>query len=114
MYHLAGWVVAFLPNTLIGGATVIPEVGFDVATVGVGVHGGIGPGRSARAGRAGHRIGASGGRRTTPVTLVPGAPGFYHHLMAVEDAERSPGLGPVAHLRHRAAERRPTSRRSGP
>src|SRR6185295_4335764 len=34
MYHLAGWVVAFLPITLIGGASVVPEIGFDSASVG--------------------------------------------------------------------------------
>ena len=35
MYHLAGWVVAFLPITLIGGASVVPDVGFDSASVGL-------------------------------------------------------------------------------
>ena len=89
MYHLAGWVVAFLPLTLVGGATVVPEIGFDAASVGVGVHGG-----SAQGGDA-----AAAGRRATEsalevahehrVTLVPGAPGFYHHLVAVRGADRA-------------------------
>ncbi len=89
MYHLAGWVVAFLPLTLVGGATVVPEIGFDAATVGVGVHGG-----SAQGGDA-----AAAGRRATEsaleaahahrVTLVPGAPGFYHHLVTVPGADRA-------------------------
>jgi len=89
MYHLAGWVVAFLPIALIGGASVIPEVGFDAATVGIGVHGG-----SAQGGDA-----AAAGRRATEAaltaahahraTLVPGAPGFYHHLVTVPGAERA-------------------------
>jgi len=87
MYHLAGWVVAFLPLTLVGGASVVPEIGFDSAMV--GMHGG-----SAQGGDA-----AAAGRRATEsaleaahahrVTLVPGAPGFYHHLVAVPGAERS-------------------------
>ena len=89
MYHLAGWVVAFLPLTMVGGATVVPEIGFDAASVGVGVHGG-----SAQGGDA-----AAAGRRATEsalevahehrVTLVPGAPGFYHHLVAVRGADRA-------------------------
>jgi len=105
MYHLAGWVVAFLPITLIGGASVVPDIGFDSASVGqpqpdpanplsgvasiTGVHGG-----SAQGGDA-----AAAGRRATEsalaaahehrVTLIPGAPGFYHHLATVKGAERS-------------------------
>jgi len=89
MYHLAGWVVAFLPLTMVGGASVVPEIGFDAATVGIGVHGG-----SAQGGDA-----AAAGRRATEsalaaahehrVTLVPGAPGFYHHLVAVHGADRA-------------------------
>jgi long-chain acyl-CoA synthetase len=89
MYHLAGWVVAFLPIALIGGATIVPAVGFDSALVGVGVHGG-----SAQGGDA-----AAAGRRATEsalaaahehrATLVPGAPGFYHHLVTVGGAERA-------------------------
>ncbi|MET0865221.1 MAG: AMP-binding protein [Nakamurella sp.] len=103
MYHLAGWVVAFLPLTLIGGASVVPDIGFDSASVGsrpdahpapagpsiVGVHGG-----SAQGGDA-----AAAGRRATEsaltaahdhrVTLIPGAPGFYHHLATIKGAERS-------------------------
>ena len=51
LYHVAGWVVAFLPNALVGGAAVIPDVGFDVATVAVGVPGGTGS-ASAGHGRA--------------------------------------------------------------
>jgi long-chain acyl-CoA synthetase len=105
MYHLAGWVVAFLPITLIGGASVVPDIGFDSASVGAnppdqatqgttagsitGVYGG-----SAQGGDA-----AAAGRRATEsalaaahdhrVTLVPGAPGFYHHLVTIKGAERS-------------------------
>jgi long-chain acyl-CoA synthetase len=105
MYHLAGWVVAFLPTALIGGASVVPDVGFDAASVGhtqpdpsnplsgaasiTGVHGG-----SAQGGDA-----AAAGRRATEsalaaahehrVTLIPGAPGFYHHLATIKGAERS-------------------------
>jgi len=105
MYHLAGWVVAFLPITLFGGASVVPDVGFDSASVGAppaeapnpgsrarsitGVHGG-----SAQGGDA-----AAAGRRATEsalaaahdhrVTLIPGAPGFYHHLATIKGAERS-------------------------
>jgi long-chain acyl-CoA synthetase len=89
MYHLAGWVVAFLPIALIGGATIVPAIGFDSALVGVGVHGG-----SAQGGDA-----AAAGRRATEsalaaahehrATLVPGAPGFYHHLVSVGGAERA-------------------------
>ena len=52
LYHVAGWVVGFLPNALIGGAAVIPDVGFDVATVAVGVPGAAQVRRSAAAGRA--------------------------------------------------------------
>ena len=89
MYHLAGWVVAFLPIALIGGATVIPEIGFDAATVGVGVHGGSAQGGdAAAAGRAATEsaLAAAHERR---VTLIPGAPGFYHHLLTVPGAERA-------------------------
>jgi long-chain acyl-CoA synthetase len=106
MYHLAGWVVAFLPVTLFGGASVVPDIGFDSARVGAaldfgapvagapetpitGVYGG-----SAQGGDA-----AAAGRRATEsaltaahdhrVTLIPGAPGFYHHLTTIKGAERS-------------------------
>ncbi|HEY5878355.1 MAG TPA: AMP-binding protein [Nakamurella sp.] len=81
LYHVAGWVVAFLPNALVGGAAVIPEVAFDVASVAVGVPGGTG--------RAGRPATESALRAAAEhaVTIIPGAPGFYHHLLAVEDAE---------------------------
>ncbi len=84
LYHVAGWVVGFLPNALIGGAAVVPDVGFDVTTVAVGVPGGTGS-----AGRAGRAATESALRAAAQhaVTVIPGAPGFYHHLMAVEDAE---------------------------
>ena len=89
MYHLAGWVVAFLPISLVGGAAVVPDIGFDSALVGVS-----GLGHSAQGGEA-----AGAGRAATAsallaahqhrVTLVPGAPGFYHHLASIDGAERS-------------------------
>lgn len=87
LYHVAGWVVSFLPTTLVGGATVIPEVGFDVATVAVGVPGGSG----SPAGRRGRSATESALRAAAEhsVSVVPGAPGFFHHLLAVPDAERS-------------------------
>ena len=89
MYHLAGWVVAFLPLTLVGGATVVPEIGFDSATVGIGVHGGSAQGGDAAA--AGRRATESAleAAHTHRVTLVPGAPGFYHHLVSVRGADRA-------------------------
>ncbi len=87
MYHLAGWVVAFLPLTLVGGASVLPDIGFDARTVGVD--------RGAMLDGAG----SSAGRRATEsalqaahdhrVTVIPGAPGFFHHLVKVPGAERS-------------------------
>jgi long-chain acyl-CoA synthetase len=89
MYHLAGWVVAFLPISLVGGASIVPATGFDSALVGVGAHG-----HSAQGGDA-----ADAGRAATAsalqaahdhrATLVPGAPGFYHHLASIGGAERS-------------------------
>jgi long-chain acyl-CoA synthetase len=82
---VAGWVVSLLPTALVGGAAVIPEVGFDVATVAVG--GGLG----APAGQGGRSATDSALRAAAEhaVTVVPGAPGFYHHLLAVPDAARS-------------------------
>ncbi|MGS0687583.1 class I adenylate-forming enzyme family protein [Nakamurella sp. GG22] len=87
MYHLAGWVVAFLPLTLVGGASVLPDIGFDARTVGVG------------GGAMLDGAGSSAGRRATEsalqaahdhrVTVIPGAPGFFHHLVKVPGAERS-------------------------
>jgi len=87
LYHLAGWVVSFLPNTLVGGAAVIPEVGFDVATVAVGEPGGTGSAQG-QTGRLATEAALRAAADHT-LTVVPGAPGFYHQLMAVEDAERS-------------------------
>lgn len=84
MYHVAGWVVSFLPTAMVGGAAVIPEIGFEVATVAVGVPGGTG----ARGGRSATEA-ALRAAADHAATVVPGAPGFYHHLMAVPDAERS-------------------------
>jgi long-chain acyl-CoA synthetase len=89
MYHLAGWVVAFLPTTLIGGATIIPAVGFDAALVGIGVHGSSAQGGGAAgAGRAATES-ALAAAHEHRATLVPGAPGFYHHLVTVQGAERA-------------------------
>ncbi len=87
LYHLAGWVVSFLPTALVGGAAVIPDVAFDIATVGVGVPGGTGPAES----RTGAQATAAALRAAAEhaVTVVPGAPGFYHHLMGSEGAERA-------------------------
>jgi long-chain acyl-CoA synthetase len=83
LYHVAGWVVSLLPTALVGGAAVFPEVGFDVATVAVGEPGGAdsfaGAGRSAT--ESALRAAAD-----HAVTVLPGAPGFYHHLLAVPDA----------------------------
>ncbi len=93
LYHVAGWVVSFLPNTLVGGAAVIPEVGFDVATVAVGVPGGTGP-----VGGAGRAATESAVRAAADhaVTVVPGAPGFYHRLMAMgADGSRPERLSSV-------------------
>lgn len=86
LYHVAGWVVSLLPTTLVGGATVFPDVGFDVATVAVGVPGGAGSlaGQGRSATESALRAAAD-----HAVTVVPGAPGFYHHVMAVEDTARS-------------------------
>ena len=83
LYHVAGWVVSLLPTTLVGGATVFPEVGFDVATVAVGVPGGTGSlaGQGRSATESAVRAAAD-----HAVTVVPGAPGFFHHLMAIPDA----------------------------
>ena len=85
LYHVAGWIVSFLPTALVGGAAVIPEVGFDVASVGVGIPGGTGP----MTGRSGRPATESALRAAADhaVTVIPGAPGFYHHLMSVPDAE---------------------------
>jgi long-chain acyl-CoA synthetase len=87
LYHVAGWVVSFLPNALVGGVAVIPEVGFDVATVALGIPGGAG----STHGRAGRSATESALRAAAEhsVTVVPGAPGFYHHLLAIENAEAS-------------------------
>ncbi len=95
IYHLAGWVVSFLPLTLVGGASVLPEVGFDSVSVSVAVPG---AGTEAAA-SADVPDSASPGRRATEsalgaahdhrVTVVPGAPGFFHHLVHVPGAERA-------------------------
>ncbi len=100
IYHLAGWVVSFLPLTLVGGACVLPEVGFDSVSVSVAR-----PGAGTEAAvsepdqRDDQRDAASAGRRATEsalraahehrVTVVPGAPGFFHHLVHVPGAERA-------------------------
>ena len=57
--------------------------------VGVGVHGGSAQGGDAAA--AGRRATESAleAAHTHRVTLVPGAPGFYHHLVSVGGAERA-------------------------
>lgn len=89
MYHLAGWVVAFLPLAMVGGACVVPEIGFDSATVGVGVRGGSAQGGDAAAAGRLATESALKAAHTHRVTLVPGAPGFYHHLVGVPGAERS-------------------------
>ena len=106
MYHLAGWVVAFLPLTLVGGASVVPEVGFDSATVGLGVHGGSAQGGDAAAAGRLATESALEAAHTHRVTMVPGAPGFYHHLVGIPGRRAITVLGPVAHLRHRAARTR--------
>lgn len=115
IYHLAGWVVSFLPLTLVGGAGVLPEVGFDSVSVSVPRPGagtavpaaGDGPSSgspdstSAGSTSAGSTStnSSSPGRRATEsalraahehrVTVVPGAPGFFHHLAHVPGAERA-------------------------
>lgn len=104
MYHLAGWVVAFLPITLIGGASVVPDVGFDSASVGAGrpagdpsltassptgVHGGSAQGGDAAAAGRLATQSALTAAHDHRVTLIPGAPGFYHHLATIDGAERS-------------------------
>ena len=90
MYHVAGWVVAFLPTTLVGGATVIPEVGFDSATISVGAPDGAlrgSPEVVAAGRRAAESAVAAAGEHD--VTVVPGAPGFFHHLVGMDGAQRS-------------------------
>ncbi|HEY5149802.1 MAG TPA: class I adenylate-forming enzyme family protein, partial [Mycobacterium sp.] len=90
MYHVAGWVVAFLPTTLVGGATVIPEVGFDSATISVGAPDGAlrgSPEVVAAGRRAAESAVAAAGEHD--VTVVPGAPGFFHHLVGMDGARRS-------------------------
>ena len=90
MYHVAGWVVAFLPTTLVGGATVSPEVGFDTATISIGAPDGalrgspdiVAAGRQA----AESAVAAAGEHQ---VTVVPGAPGFFHHLVGLDGSQRS-------------------------
>ena len=86
LYHVAGWVVSLLPTALVGGAVVFPDVGFEVATVAVGLPGGTGPiaDQGSAATSAALRAAAD-----HAVTVVPGAPGFYHHLLADPDAVRS-------------------------
>jgi long-chain acyl-CoA synthetase len=86
LYHVAGWVVSLLPTALVGGAAVFPEVGFDVATVAVGVPGGTGShaGQGRSATESALRAAAD-----HAVTVLPGAPGFFHHLTAVPDAVRA-------------------------
>ena len=95
IYHLAGWVVSFLPLTLVGGASVLPEVGFDSVSVSVAR-----PGAGTEVRPPGDLPeGTSAGRRATEsalraahdhrVTVVPGAPGFFHHLLHVPGAERA-------------------------
>ncbi len=90
MYHVAGWVVSFLPTALVGGASVIPEVGFDAVTLErTGAEGALRGAPDVVA--AGRRAAESAldAAREHRVTVVPGAPGFYHHLLAVDGAERS-------------------------
>jgi len=90
MYHVAGWVVAFLPTALVGGATVIPEVGFDSATISIGAPDGAlrgGPDIVAAGRRAAESAVAAAGEHQ--VTVVPGAPGFFHHLVGMDGAARS-------------------------
>lgn len=108
MYHIAGWAVAFLPNTLVGGASVIPEVGFDTRSLEAGVVRTDGPPRTAAdvgqgspddrmddqsraAVAAGIRAAASAldAARDHRVTVISGAPGFFHHLLAVPGAQAS-------------------------
>jgi long-chain acyl-CoA synthetase len=86
MYHVAGWVVGFLPLTLVGGASVVPQFGFDPAAVGVG-----GTGDQDGVAAAGRQAAASAlaAAREHQVTVVPGAPGFYHHLIALDDARQA-------------------------
>ncbi len=105
MYHVAGWVVAFLPTALVGGATVVPEIGFDVVTLeGIGGADGAAAGRAdvAAAGRRAAEA-ALDAAREHRVTVVPGAPGFYHHLLAVDGAERALSSVRTADLGDRAA-----------
>jgi long-chain acyl-CoA synthetase len=90
MYHVAGWVVAFLPTTIVGGATVIPEVGFDSATISIGAPDGALRGSQdvvAAGRRAAESAVAAAGEHD--VTVVPGAPGFFHHLVGMDGAQRS-------------------------
>ncbi len=104
MYHLAGWVVAFLPlDPGRRGRACCPSIGFDARTVGVG--GGVLLGRCRGSSRGpprrpNRRWQAAHDHR---VTVIPGAPGFFHHLVRVAGRRARAVLGPAAHLRDRAA-----------
>lgn len=67
-YHLAGWVTAFLPLTLVGGAAVVPVVP-------------EGPGQWIQ--------GVLETIRGHRVTVVPAAPSLYRRLRTAPDAERA-------------------------
>jgi long-chain acyl-CoA synthetase len=84
MYHVAGWVVGFLPLALVGGATVVPQIGFDPANAGAG-------GEHDHISAAGRQAAESAleAARQHQVTVVPGAPGFYHHLIALPGAQEA-------------------------
>lgn len=63
LFHLAGFVTAFLPLARVGGAAVVPAAGDVVAALeAVKVH---------------------------RVTIMPGAPGLYHELRSIPGADRS-------------------------
>ncbi len=63
LFHLAGFVTAFLPLTRVGGSAVVPATGGVVAAL-----------EAVKA----HRV-----------TIVPGAPGLYHELRSIPGADRS-------------------------
>lgn len=78
LFHLAGFVTAFLPLTLVGGAAVIP----DVPEV-------TGPNVSGTSAWRAYVEGVLGAIHDHHVTVVPGAPSLYRLLLRAENLERS-------------------------
>lgn len=77
LYHLSGWVTGFLPLAAFGGASVIPEIGFDL------------PADADEPGRPGAAASALAAIRDHRVTIVPAAPVLYRELAEAPGAERA-------------------------